>query len=571
MFREIGFPKMRRFRCSGGNSVAPGVSPHTLPDPMHFSEIKDRLDVAIITIRQDEYDAVEARLEKTVSVEGGRYGYEYADIPSESGGNVSVVLTRCVAQGNSAACSVATLVIQDLNPSWLFLVGIAGGIPDAEYSLGDVAFSTALHDFSFGAAGADGQRSYQAGGGPMHPDVEKFLSTGIVGGNGRRVLEIADADGELSQSHPPVIVDRKNITVSRSDSPGSHRKVFDCLAMRFPGGRRKGGPLIWAGPCVNGNLVVKDPELLQEWQKYARQATHVETELAGVWNAARTAGSQNYRVLAIRGLSDIVGFKRDPQWTQYACHTAAAVAVAVLKCGRLELPLRPTEFVSRTSPRLDVSPMPGTGSVLRTSPPPSVSRYDIFISYRSDDFEGALVRGHFKTYLEKVLIRKFAEWPNGAPKIFIAEHTLGNGESWETAVAQALRNSRLMLSMFSVPYFTRPWCVAEYNHFVDRNKALGRGGPFGLPSVLQPVLLSPREDLPPTARSFQTKHDLSDFVRPSFFKGTRLIKRFEQTVEAIAVDIIAALKSVGEIHGDWDVAPPEPQLNSPPRSSFPGL
>ena len=51
--------------------------------------------------------------------------------------------------------------------------------------------------------------------------------------------------------------------------------------------------------------------------------------------------------LAIRGISDIVGFKRDPGWTAYACHSAAAFTRAFL-CAR---PLAPpaTPPVSRTS------------------------------------------------------------------------------------------------------------------------------------------------------------------------------------------------------------------------------
>ena len=85
------------------------------------------------------------------------------------------------------------------------------------------------------------------------------------------------------------------------------QKVLDSINQQFPAGIRNGGIRVWQGPCANANLVLKDPKLLKHWQESAKQTVHVETELAGVYMAARHAGRQNYPVLAIRGLSDIVG------------------------------------------------------------------------------------------------------------------------------------------------------------------------------------------------------------------------------------------------------------------------
>ena len=74
----------------------------------------------------------------------------------------------------------------------------------------------------------------------------------------------------------------------------------------------------------------------------------MEMELAGVYQAA-----WGYRkpVLAIRGISDIVGFKRSPEWTRYACHTAAAFLLALLR-SRPIIPLEskePTKDASEDS------------------------------------------------------------------------------------------------------------------------------------------------------------------------------------------------------------------------------
>jgi nucleoside phosphorylase len=47
-------------------------------------------------------------------------------------------------------------------------------------------------------------------------------------------------------------------------------------------------------------------------------------ESAGVYRAAH-----HLPILAIRGISDIVGLRRDEAWTKYACETAAAFALSL--------------------------------------------------------------------------------------------------------------------------------------------------------------------------------------------------------------------------------------------------
>jgi hypothetical protein len=60
-------------------------------------------------------------------------------------------------------------------------------------------------------------------------------------------------------------------------------------------------------------------------QAGAQQSLAVEMEFTGVHKAASRRGVP---VLAIRGISEILGFRRSPGWTSYACHAAAAFARA---------------------------------------------------------------------------------------------------------------------------------------------------------------------------------------------------------------------------------------------------
>ena len=85
-------------------------------------------------------------------------------------------------------------------------------------------------------------------------------------------------------------------------------------------------PLAVTGASASSDRLIKDDDLLEVWQKIARQVVAVEMESAGIYKA--THGRVPF--FAIRGISDVVGFKRDPDWTAYACETAAAFTKAFL-------------------------------------------------------------------------------------------------------------------------------------------------------------------------------------------------------------------------------------------------
>jgi nucleoside phosphorylase len=67
-------------------------------------------------------------------------------------------------------------LIEDLDPDWLVLVGIAGGVPAREFTLGDVILATRLHDFTIEARVQDQPPEYGVTGGPMHKVAQDFLA-----------------------------------------------------------------------------------------------------------------------------------------------------------------------------------------------------------------------------------------------------------------------------------------------------------------------------------------------------------------------------------------------------------
>ena len=81
---------------------------------------------------------------------------------------------------------------------------------------------------------------------------------------------------------------------------------------------------------ASSDRLIKDPELLQQWRRVLKSVAAVEMESAGVYLLCQR---NSLPFLAIRGISDIVGWKRDEAWTLYACQTAAAYTKMLVGAG----------------------------------------------------------------------------------------------------------------------------------------------------------------------------------------------------------------------------------------------
>ncbi len=123
------------------------------------------------------------------------------------------------------------------------------------------------------------------------------------------------------------------------------KKVRNSLNKFFGPASQARDPLVTAGPIASSDLLVKDTATLSAWKERARHIQAVEMELRGVYTASRRK-NREYPVLAVRGISDVVGLNRSPEWTEYACHSAAAFAKALIAT-------RPIEPVSNSGLRSD--------------------------------------------------------------------------------------------------------------------------------------------------------------------------------------------------------------------------
>lgn len=298
--------------------------------PLLAKSLRGQIDVGIITIRDDEFEAMFDRFPKRRHVKGTGSDYQYSKVRTKANEDLRVVVARSPEQGQGSAQALASSMINDLGPRWIFVVGIAGGFPAAEYTLGDVLLSQRMHDFAVTAAIESKPPQFQDMGGPMALEVEKLV-TGLRGL--KTQLGEWSSKQFLGRSKPKLNAPTGIGSKSLYGSNAWKRKVIGSLKAQFP---RKGNPRdpdFFSSVMITGNTLLKDTKLASLWQRTARHAAGVEMELGGVCRAARYGEDGKTRVLAIRGLSDIVGYKRSSAWTEYACRSAAAFADALLRSG----------------------------------------------------------------------------------------------------------------------------------------------------------------------------------------------------------------------------------------------
>lgn len=298
-------------------------------DSMHVDDVKGRVKYAVISIRVDEFKSMLSRFPDRTPVEGGNNNYEFTEIDVKNE-KIGMVFCRCPDQGTLIAQTVTSDLIRDLNPEWIFLVGIAGGVPYSEYCLGDVIIANRLYDFSVTEALEGGQMSLDTRGGPMHKSVDNLIAS-LPAWEPR--LEKWATQKFLTLKKPQENAP-DDINSDKYYGPLEWRKnVKNNIQTHHPQGQKRGKtPKVFIGNNASSNTLVMDTTLVGKWKEAAKNTSTIEMELAGVYQAVR-AENPNIKLIGIRGLSDIVGYKRDPNWTEFACQSSASFTAALIRSG----------------------------------------------------------------------------------------------------------------------------------------------------------------------------------------------------------------------------------------------
>lgn len=328
-----------------------------MPDTINVEAVKGHVDFAVITIRPDEYKAVLARIPNSRIVTKGRCLYQYGTIWNVDNVPVNIAVVRTPGQGHGPAQQVANNILSELEPKWLVLAGIAGAFPNDDFSLGDVVLASRIVDFAVQAAVHGGTTEYATGGGPVHRDVQNLLA---MIPSQESTLGDWNTAGMRGLNKPALAIPESDADERIYGGVNYKSEILKSIKRHFATSR---SPKFHDACLATSNTLVKDAALVTQFKQAARHVELVEMEAGDVFLACH-----DYQIplLCIRGISDVVGFKRDADWTEFACNTAAAFFVAAVE--RLPLAawgptLEPREKLEPEEPEPD-DPTPPAAELL---------------------------------------------------------------------------------------------------------------------------------------------------------------------------------------------------------------
>jgi len=188
-------------------------------------------------------------------------------------------------------------------------------------------------------------------------------------------------------------------------------------------------------------------------------------------------------------------------------------------------------------------------------------KYDIFISYPRLDPIGPWVADVFGRQLQRWLPAEIGE-----RKVFRDVAALKPGQPWPEHLQVALQRSRLMIAIWSPPYFTSEWCMAELTTMRAREHALGLA-PDDPNRLIYPIRFSDGAYFDQRAQAC-TCHDFNRYssLHPNN-EGTLDFREMVEEVRDLCRSIGERLKDCPPWSPDWPllVAPPlRPRHTMPP-------
>lgn len=280
------------------------------------------------------------------TLQGARRAYALRHADAGGDDRYRVAVLRLAEQGQGEPQDAARELIDELGPRLVLVVGIASGHPCTELKLADVVVSTQIHAF-MAESGKSGEPLISAvTSGP----IDEALAA-LIANLAAREHELGDWTTGLP-NQPPVSC---TVEGQLSGPLDWQRELRDTLALHDAPQVARRAPVYTAGPIASTDRRVNDPALLIARFQTARDLLAIEMESGGVYRAAR----ERCPILAIRGISDIVGLSQTDAWTQYACATAAAFARAFLRTRPIELApaLRPAAETSQAGSHAGPSPV----------------------------------------------------------------------------------------------------------------------------------------------------------------------------------------------------------------------
>ncbi|PPK64831.1 toll/interleukin-1 receptor domain-containing protein [Actinokineospora auranticolor] len=187
-------------------------------------------------------------------------------------------------------------------------------------------------------------------------------------------------------------------------------------------------------------------------------------------------------------------------------------------------------------------------------------QFDVFISYSRKGTAQRWLLNHFYERLVDCLADQIAP----APAVYI-DRSMSRGVHWPSNLRQALQRSKIIVPIYTPPYFQSPWCMAEWRSMRERERVLGLASADVPQGLILPILFSDSDNFPMEARD-RSWVDFKAVANPDpSYQTSRGFADFHQMVVGFATELAKLLPQVPEWQPDWPlVVEPDPVLIPPP-------
>jgi nucleoside phosphorylase/PIN domain nuclease of toxin-antitoxin system len=287
----------------------------------------------IITVLQEEYNAVKALLEKAGETVVGKQVYVSGEIPARGNGNHRLVLVLA-DMGNNSATLWATRLLTDFPKiTSVIMVGIAGGIPSPERSEEHVRLGDIVVSGKDGVVQYDFVKEETNELKPRHPPRPPNPS--LL--HHARLLEAGESDPNKKDRYQKrpwlTFISRALEKMDKlrpseeydilADSLNPQERIEHPLDPR----REKGEPRVFIGPIASANTLLKNAVRRDELRRQFGVRA-VEMEGSGIADAT---WNHETGYFVVRGICDYCDSLKNDIWHDYAAIAAAAYLRALLE------------------------------------------------------------------------------------------------------------------------------------------------------------------------------------------------------------------------------------------------
>ncbi len=180
--------------------------------------------------------------------------------------------------------------------------------------------------------------------------------------------------------------------------------------------------------------------------------------------------------------------------------------------------------------------------------------WDIFISYRRNTAVEIWIEKYFYPELMRWLPEELP--PNKEPSIFF-DKRIKPGTKWPNELRRALKCTNLLIPVLNSPYFGSPWCLAELNTILERERCLELSCEEQTEGLIYPIVFADGKYFSEDIKNIQYR-DMKKYASVAdAFRDSKEFLGFESEVKQVAKDIAYMLDKSHPFDQNWPVVEPQ--------------